>query len=167
MLVKKGKNHRAFALSRSLRSLGRSVGRKNRKSIVNHVLKDRSMRKKVIAKVGLFVQRELAFTCSQKGNSSFGKKSPADLHSFNWSELARDLKRTMPTLYIILESCLQSKPDKMHMVIAFLGGILIKHGNQKVNLLQRLFSLLMFASHCPKQVRCNQEDCIKIYVTIF
>ena len=111
------------------------------------------MRQKVILKVAQLVRRELVFTCSREGKSIYGKKSPADLCSFNWSDLASDLKGTMPTFYSILESCLQSKADKVHIVAAFLGGILIKHNNHKVNLMQRLFSLLLYASHCPKQVR--------------
>jgi hypothetical protein len=116
------------------------------------------MRKKVIAKVGQSVQRELAYTCSQEGKSLYGKKSPADLRSFNWSNLASDLKRTMPTFHSTLEACFESKPQhKKDIVIAFLGGIIIKQRNHKVSLMQRLFSLLMYASHCPKQVRHNQD----------
>lgn len=150
--MKKGRKHRVFRVTRSLRSLGRSVGRRSRKSIVNQVMKDVEMRKKVVFAVGKIVHKELMYTSSRQSSSAYGRKSLADLRTFDWTELAGDLKRTMPFLFSILEACMRSQPAKKDVVIAFLGGVLIKQHNRKLNFMQRLFSILLYASQCPKQV---------------
>jgi hypothetical protein len=137
-----------------LKSLGRSVGRRSRASIVNQVMKDKKMRKKVAIKIGKAIHRELVFTCSDKSNSLFGKKDSTDFETFQWSDLADDINRTMPMFFTILNNCLYSDPVKKNIAIAMLGGILIKSRNHKCNFLQRLFSVLLYASHCPKQVNC-------------
>ena len=116
-------------------------------------MKDGFMRRKIIEKIGLIAKKELVYACSKEGKSFHGKKSAADLHSFQWSILAEDTRRTLPTLSSIIDACLHQKPEKKDIVVSLLGGILLKNYNHKVNFIQRLLSVLMYGSHCPKQVK--------------
>lgn len=69
MLQKKGDKHRVHRVSRSLRGVARSVGRKNRKSVVNQVMKDKRMKCIVVKRVGQLVQKELIFTSTKEAKS--------------------------------------------------------------------------------------------------
>lgn len=61
-------------MSRSLHSLGRSVGWRSRKSVVNQVMKDRIMRSSVAVKVGKLI-KELVFTGTHDARLMYGNKS--------------------------------------------------------------------------------------------
>lgn len=92
VLQKKGRKHQVFKVSRSLHSLARSVGRRNRKSVVNQVMKDRNMRSSVVVKVGKLIKKELVFTGTRDARSMYGNKSLEDMKKFDWSLLAADMK---------------------------------------------------------------------------
>lgn len=49
-------------------------------------------------------------------------------------------------------ACIKSNKEKKVVVIAFIGGVLLKQNNERLSFLQRLFSLLLYSSHCSKQV---------------
>jgi hypothetical protein len=161
-MVKKQRSHRVYRLTRSLKHLGKSVGRRSRNSIVNQVIKDDRMQKKVVTKVGNLIFKELVKTSLRKSNSLFGKNTPSAVENFKWSDLSHDLKRTMPTFFTIMNACTPSKPETKDMIIAVLGGIVIKNHNEKLNFIQRLISVLLYASHCPKMVRIYTCTFIKL-----
>ena len=146
VLQKKGK-HQVFKVSRSVHSLAMSVGRRNRKSVVNQVMKDRNMRSSVVVKVGKLIKK-LVFTGTHDARSMYGNKFLEDMKKFDWSLMAADMKKTMPTFYGILEECMKSNKEKKVVVIAFIG----KQNNERLSFLQHLFSLLLYSSHCSKQV---------------
>ena len=157
VIVKKNKTHRVHRVTRSLKSLGRSVGRRNRKSIVNQVIKDSFMKKLVAARLGEFLRKELIETCSPKRNSIFRDKSLSAIERFNWSEVAASLKQTAPIMFTLLEKCVCSNHRSSHalkkeVTIAVIGGILLRTCSERANIIQRVFSILLFASHSPKQV---------------
>ena len=105
----------------------------------------------VVKKVGRLVKKELNYTSTRNAKSLYGNKSLEDLNMFNWSKLALEVKRTMPTLFSILDECIKSKDEK-DIVIGFLGGVLLKQHNERMTYVQRLFSVLLYSSHCSKQV---------------
>ena len=158
MLCKKGTKHRVFQVGRSLRSVGRAVGRRRRKSIVNQVMKDVRMRNVVVEKVGKLVKKEMIYTCSQDAKSMYGNKCLEDLRLFQWSTLAYDMRWTMPTLFRILQLCI-TKEEGKDIVTAFIGGVILKQHNERMTFLQCLFSILLYSSHSPKQVLLHDYNC--------
>ena len=113
---------------------------------------ERQTRTDAAVKVGKLVQKELRYTCSQDAKFMYSKKCLEDLQSIQWSMLANDLKRTMPTMFKILEMSVKATDNKKDIVTAFIGGILLKQHNERMTYLQRLFSLILYSSHAPKQV---------------
>lgn len=138
-----------------MKSLGRSVGRRNVQSIVNQVMKNKAIRRKIIPKIGRILHNELRETCLSHNNSSFKDKGTSSLENFNWKDLTNDLKRTAPTLVSLLEICLKKRSGAnshtdRYMVVSC--SILLRAYSERSNLVQRLFSVLLYASHSPKQV---------------
>ena len=153
MFCKKGKRHSVYRLTRSLRSLGRSPGKRRKGSIVNQVMKDATMRRMIVLQVGKMVKREVEYTCTREAGSMYGITDLKELSSFEWKTLASDMKRTMPTLFNILQKCVNANDElKKSIVTAFIGGIIVKQNNETMAILQRLFSILLYSSHSPKQI---------------
>ena len=133
------------------------MGRNSRKSTVNLIMKDHSMRKLVAEKMGKLVNKELQVTCYNKTKSKFKDKSLEALTSFSWTEVLSDLKRTAPLLTAMFHHFIgtyssQSQVKRKEVSVVIAAGIFLQAFSERANLIQRLFSLLLYSNHCPKQV---------------
>lgn len=141
------------------------MGRHNKSSIVNQVMKDGFMCRRVVAKMGALIRRELKQICSDEKKSLFKNKSLLAIESFKWSETAADLKINAPTLFSLLHTCTGSAncitsptcSKKQEIAITFCAGILLRSYSERGNLVQRLMSVLLYASHAPKQVSIDGD----------
>lgn len=118
------------------------------------------MRRKLVIKIGEEIRKELKQICSDESKSLFKNKSLNALESFKWSEAVSDLKRIAPLLYSLLFTLTSSTKKKIptcctkqEIPITFCAAILLRVYSQRANLVQRLMSVLLYASHVPKQVR--------------
>ncbi len=83
---------------------------------------------------------------------------------FSWNLLAKELESKAPTLYGVLSVCVdvrrrkrkrKTTKQKSSSNTAMLGvcaAILLRHRNQKMNLLQRIITLIFHSGHASKQV---------------
>ena len=133
------------------------MGRRNKRSIVNFVLKDKTMRKAVSVTIGKEIQKKMKHTCLQKEHSIFKDKGISAVGNFNWSNMIADLKRTAPILSSVLENCLQQgeKKTKTEVTMTVAAGVLLQGYSERACLVQRVISVLLCASHSPKQVYLN------------
>lgn len=143
---------RVDAVSRSLKSVGRSVGRRNRKSRVCQVMKDKRMCKMAAIRIGKVIKRELKQMCKTKEHSVFKDKSLEALEKFNWSDTVADLQRTAPILMTMLQNCINAVSKDI--TISVVAGVLLQAYSERACLIQRVFSLLLYSCHSPKQVCC-------------
>lgn len=141
----KGSKHRVTTLRGSI---GRSVARNNKNAIVKKIMANVSMRKKVLLKVSELIKKELKDTCLINSKSVFKDKSISQIQSFDWSTVANNLHRTAPTLHGLLDNCCLGK----EITIVVLAGIMLHRFSEKANLVQTLFSTILYCNHCPKQV---------------
>ena len=111
MIVKKQSKARVFQLSRSLKSLGRSVGRKNRSGIERQVVKDSRIRKKVIECMGKLMSQELTNLASLKTNSMLRNRSCEALEHFSWKDFLVALKKKHPLPSPCLSSVFMSRDE--------------------------------------------------------
>ena len=109
MIVKKQSKARVFQLSRSLKSLGRSVGRRNRSSIARQVVKDNWIRKKVVERMGKLLSKELTNLASLKTNSLLRNRSCEALEQFSWQNLLAELEKEAPITLSLLKQCAHVK----------------------------------------------------------
>ena len=109
------------------------------------------MRKIAGVKIGKAIYKELCQTCSEKESSMFKDKRMSALSSFNWKNMVIDLKRTAPILSSVLQNSVQQGVNR-DVTITIAAGVLLQRHSERANLLQRVISLLLYASHSPKQV---------------
>jgi hypothetical protein len=118
-------------------------------------MKDHKMRKKAIFKIGRILCREFKETCLSKNKSIFKDKSPSAIESFDWTNVVNDLRQTAPNLVSLLEASIGNQESKQtHISVVMTAGLLLRCYSQRCNLLQRVFSILLYASNAPKQVSC-------------
>ena len=132
------------------------MGRRNKGSIVNFVMKDKTMRKAVSVTIGKEIRKEMKHTCLQKEHSIFKDKGISAVGNFNWSNMIADLKQTS-ILSSVLENSLQhgEKKTKTEVTMTVAAGVLLQGYSERACLVQRVISLLLYASHSPKPVCLN------------
>ena len=143
---------RIDAVLRSLKSVGRSVGRRNRKSIVCQVMKDKRMCKMAAFRIGKVIKRELKQTCKTKEHSVFKDKSLEALEKFNWSDTVADLQRTAPILTTMLQNCINAVSKDI--TIGVVAGVLLQAYSERACLIQRVFSPPLFLSFSETGLLC-------------
>lgn len=138
---------RYFHLSRSLKKLGRFVGRGNKESIVKAVMENPHLRTLVVRAVSKEVQSELKEICSDRYDTILRMKYNVALENFTWSRVWKELQSKTPTLLEILSGDGPVQPS-----ICTCASILLKLRNPKVNLVQAMVSVVLMAGHANTQV---------------
>ena len=147
-------------LTHSLKRLGRSVGRRDRASIARQVVADRKLLNKTVPLIGKAMAREmlaLRFEDTMLKNSE-----PSTLEGFSWKKLLDELRETAPVTTSLLTNsltCLRSSRSKKgprrvntDAIVGLCCGLLARARSQKLNLVQRLISVLLYGGHASKQV---------------
>ena len=71
-------------LPSSLKTLGRSLGKKNRAAFARHALKDTGIKKNILLCLGKDIQKELGFLCSKKHQSVFRECTAGKTFSYKF-----------------------------------------------------------------------------------
>ena len=149
-------------LTHSLKRLGRSVGRRDRASIARQVVTDRKLLKRTVPLIGKAMAREMKALCSVDANSILKSTDPSTLQTFTWKLLLDELHQIAPVTTTILNKsivCLRSSKSRKgprsantDAIIGLCCGLLARARSQKMNLIQRLISVLLYGGHASKQV---------------
>ena len=148
-------------LSRSMKKVGRSVGRSNPAAIARQVMFHAQIKKHILKEVGKVLQRDIKRACQIKTASLLRKRSAEDMCSFSWASLLGELKKNAPVFVKLLTDCVVRKRKiegkRSHCasddaIVGVCASILLRHRNQEMNLIQRIISMLLYSNHAPVQV---------------
>ena len=114
------------------------------------------------------LQKEMTNMVSKKSNSCLRQRTIEALQSFSWEKLCSELKSHAPTLYRILQACVdvkrwervskdrRTKPRSYYVnnsvVLGICAAIILRHCNTSMNLVQRIISIVLHCGHAAKQV---------------
>lgn len=115
------------------------------------------------------IQKDLSRVASTKeGCSCLQQKTLSALQNFSWERLHEELKFKAPTLYRVLQGCVNvhrreregRKGSRTYRpsdsaVLGVCAALLLRHRNQRLNLLQRIISLILHSGHAGKLVCCS------------
>ena len=134
--------------------MGKAVARGSKKAVVKECIKDPVMQKYVVEVLGLHMRQELASLCSNSANSVLQDPSLDALCEFSWAKLHKELQTNAPTFLHFLEICTNTRKPRCNRagVIGMCAALLLKHRFPKMSLVQKINSLLLYASHSGKQV---------------
>lgn len=149
--------------------MARSVGRRSHPAIARQVMRNPKTRAMCLKILEKDIQKDLSQVASTKeGRSCLQQKTLSALQNFSWEKLHEKLKFKAPTLYRVLQGCVNvhrreregRKGSKTHhpsdsAVLGVCAALLLRHRNQRLNLLQRIISLILHSGHAGKLVRCS------------
>ena len=143
-----------FVLTPSRKHVGRAVARRSRSALVAEVLRDPIAKQYLIKRIGGIIRKELVLMCSDKTNSILGSQLVCDLKEFTWDKLFEELSFNAPILLSILRDCTQTRRPRTNRsaVIGMCFAILLKYRYLKVNLIQKIISMILYAGDSTKQV---------------
>lgn len=150
------KKPKYFHLTRSLKKLGRFVGRGRRKSIARAAVNNKSLFPEIVQSLCRTIKKEIKTVCSETHDSILKMKTKPALEQFTWKTVWLELQQNAPTLIDLLLGLLpasKSNLDSVRPALCMCASILLKLTNGKVNLVQTVISLVLKAGHATKQVR--------------
>ena len=162
----RGSKHSVHYLTPSMKKLGKSVGRRNSRSVARQVVNHRRIREYVLRQLGRLIRKDMEHMCSTKKPSMLRKGSLEAMKSFCWEDLVKELENSSPLFCQLLRECVTRKRRKASKrgrsyavndsaVIGVCAAILLHHRNANMNLVQRIVSALLYSGHAPKQVIRN------------
>ena len=129
---------------------------------------DPEIRVQVLVIVKTRIQKEMTTLCSKRCDSLLRTSSVEVLTTFAWDRLMEKISTVAPTLYAILDACVDVKRRKRKVlegcqrnkthhrsntaVLGLCTVMLLHHRNQHMNLVQRLLALILHSGHGAKQV---------------
>ena len=96
------KKARYFHLSRSLKKLGRYVGRGKRRSIAQATVENGALRHEVVLAIGNAAHKEIKKICSDSHDSILRMKSKIALERFTWERVWTEIETNAPLLVSLL-----------------------------------------------------------------
>ena len=164
MKRKKGSKPTVSYLTRSLKRVGKSVGRRKPASIARQVMCHPRIKKQVIGEVGRLMQEEMKEMCKTKTSSLLRGMRVQDMSSFTFEGLADELRKNAPTFTQLMFDCVTRKRRirvnqkrksfiaKDATIVGICASIILRHRNRHMNLFQRIVSVLLYSNNVPEQV---------------
>ena len=105
-------------------------------------------------KISFVLKKEIKMMCSKRVGSILCSDSLHTLTTFKWADLLNELNIHAPTLTTFLHACTETKTFRRNResTIGVCAAVLLKHREQKMDLFQKIISIIMKAGHCGKQV---------------
>ena len=128
------------------------MARSSNSALATEALKNPTTKRYIVKKVGILLRKELVSMCSDKTKSVLKTLS---LEEFTWKHLISELSTTAPTLYSLLLSCTHTRKPRQNRdaVIGVCCAVLLKFRYSKMNLWQKIVSLILYAGRSGKMVR--------------
>ena len=155
VVVSYAKKPKYFHLTRSLKKLGRFVGRGSKQSIARAAVNNKSLLPQLVCALCSAIRKELKSLCSDKHDSILRLKSKPALENFTWKTVWLELEQNAPTFLALLVGLLPASKhqlDSVRPALCMCASILLKLTNQKMDLVQTVVSLVLKAGHATKQV---------------
>lgn len=146
-----------------MKRIGRSVGRRNPGAIARQAMAHPKVKQAVIRVAGKLVRKEMMAMCKRDDPSVLRNSSREAMQSFSWDSLVDELQEKAPTFLQLLRGCIRTKRRLVsktgrsyianeNTIIGLCAAILLRHRNTRMNLVQRIISVILYSGHTPKQV---------------
>lgn len=145
-----------FTLTPARSHIGRSLAHRSGMAFARHSLSHPLFRLSIIKQVKSIVYDEVQSLCSEGSVQSMLQRSTSEgLEMLNWSDLVCDMRQRAPVLTAVLTAAMSRKKTEQTFATESLAScfaVLLKGRNQRMSLLQRITSLILYAGHAGKPV---------------
>lgn len=147
-----------------LKKLAKNIGQRKYPAIAKFVVKNKKLRDKVIQNLTKEIQKELTTMVSKKKQSLFRNKCRDGFTKFSWESITEELQKHAPILLKLLNGCIDVKRrkrkvknpgknrPKIDSIVGLCASIILRNKSSRMNLLQRILSVILYYGHASKQV---------------
>lgn len=148
------KSPKRYILTPRRKRLGKAVARRFHSSVADECLKQSETRKVLFQKLVHLLRKDVKRMCSNEVSSVLQDKKAKALSDFTWQKLMVELAANAPTLLQVLQGCTFTRTPRKNRVatIGMCAAILLRFRHQRMNLVQRILSLILHAGHSAKLV---------------
>ena len=148
------KRPRTFLLTPQRKHLGKAVARRSKRAIAAECMKDHTVQKHILKLVGKMVHAEIKKFCSDGANSILKRDDPQCIKTFSWESFNSEVSKFAPILKGILQATCKARMSKTHfnVVMCVCVALLLRNRNPRMNLIQKIISLVLYGGHSSKQV---------------
>ena len=126
-------------------------------------MKDDRIRTRVIELIGTHLGKEMKKLCTEEVASVLRKADTDSVQQFTIQSIIEEMKTHAPSVLTVLRGCLhgrrrsRARKQKSRIIdvdtlVSVCCAILLRGRSQKMNLLQRIISLILFCGHASKRV---------------
>ena len=132
-------------------------------------MSDDQIKKHIISFIGKDIAEEVKTLSSDLSKSILRSDSTDALKEFTWDALLDELHRYAPILSALLFKATQTRTPQHNRdaIVGMSACILMKQRNPKMNLVQKMISLVLYAGHSSKEVHVDWCKYSCIYTTLF
>lgn len=123
-------------------------------AVTDHCFKDKTIREHSVNKVATIIHSEIKEMCTHNVDSILQQASCESLINFQWINLISELQKHAPTLMTILNACTKTRRQRENRngVIGMCAAVLLNFRHNRMSLVQKLISTILYAGHSGKQV---------------
>ena len=126
-------------------------------------MKDKRICSKVVEIMGIDAGKEMKMLCSKKVQSILRKRDFSNVQDFDVEAVIKEMEEHAPSVLTLLRGCLRGrKPSKqkkmksrtvnVDLLVSVCCAILLRGRSQRMNLLQRIISIVLYCGHTTKRV---------------
>lgn len=134
--------------------MGKAVARSSHKTIAVECMKNKASCNHAIAIISSTIHKEIRTIASTNTQSILHCKSKDSIKNFEWRNLQMEFTKYAPVLFRILTAATKTRVHRPNQftVIGMCFAMILKHRNPKLNLLQKIVSLILYSGHSSKEV---------------
>lgn len=155
VVSKKQEKNRYFHLSKSLKKVGKYIGRGNKRSIATAVVENAALQGEVLLALCTEACKEVKKLCSDSHDSILRNTTKPAVELFTWERVWLELQLNAPLLLSLLTNLISptKRDDKsVKPALCMCASILLKLQNQKVDIVQTMIGLVLKAGHATTEV---------------
>ena len=128
------------------------LARKNLKAFSSSVVKSSFTSQNVLKEVTRMIRKEMKLISSENHGSVL-RDCNEGIRYFKWERVFTELCDHMPTLTTLLCSLVSGKDDAKRIIfVCMISCMLLKNRSNKIGLLPRTVSVLLYGNGCSKEV---------------
>ena len=139
---------RRFTITPSRKEPVKRLAKRSYPSVASSVVERYS--DETLRAVGRKIQEEITFICSDKANSIL-KGDKEHILNFSWARIFADLKSHVPSLVKLLQFINPKAADNDALISVWIA-MMVKCRNDKLSLIQRIFSIFLYGNGVHKEV---------------
>ncbi len=134
--------------------MGKCIARGSKKALVEECFNDNITRSYIFDKIGRLLCEDIRNMCSDTVCSVLRNRNTKSLKEFRWSSVMEEMQTHAPYLVNIFLACTKTKVPRNNRVpmVCLCAAILFKFRYLRMNVVQKIITLILYNGHCGKQV---------------